>query len=509
MAAGSTPEAPGPRSPTGAPLLEMRGIRKSFPGVRALRGIDLEVRSGEVVAVLGENGAGKSTLIRILGGAHRPDSGEVRMDGKPVNFHGPADSQRAGIAIIHQELHLVPGLSVRENIFLGREHSRFGLVAAAAERRQAGALFARLGVNLDLEQPCRPLSVAQQQMVEIAKALAQEARILVLDEPTAALPPSDAQRLFQVLRELRARGLGLIFVSLRLEEIFEIADRVVVLRDGATVAEREIAGLSRADLIGKMVGRTLAEEFPRRSVVVGENRLVVRNLCRGAKVRNVSLCVRRGEVLGLTGLVGAGRTELLRCLFGADRADSGVVTLDGRRLDLRGPRDAIAAGIALLTEDRKGQGLVLDHSVRENFGLPNLRRFSWAGLINGRRERQALGGYLRDLRIRVPGEEQPARYLSGGNQQKLVLAKWLERRCEVVMFDEPTRGIDVGGRHEVYRLINGLAAQGKALLVVSSDLPEVLGLSDRLLVLHEGRVAGEIGDPAGVRPEDVMNLAVG
>ncbi|HRI14593.1 MAG TPA: sugar ABC transporter ATP-binding protein [Verrucomicrobiota bacterium] len=508
MAGTSAPESS--ESPLkGDVLLEMRAIRKSFPGVQALRGVDLQVRSGEVVAVVGENGAGKSTVVRILGGALRPDAGEVRMAGSLVSFHGPADSQRAGVAIIHQELNLVPGLSVWENIFLGREKSRFGLVAASAERCQAAALFARLGVNLDIEQPCRSLSVAQQQMVEIAKALAQQARILVLDEPTASLPRSDAERLLQVLRELRARGLGLIFVSHRLEEIYEIADRVVVLRDGATVAERDIGRIARRELIERMVGRTLEEEFPRRSVVIGEKRLVVRNLCRGRKVRNVSLSVRRGEVLGLTGLVGAGRTELVRCLFGADRADSGDVELDGRRLDLRGPREAIAAGIALLTEDRKGQGLVLDHSVQENFGLPNLRRFSRGGVINDGKERRALDGHVRGLRIRVAHEEQSARYLSGGNQQKLVLAKWLERQCEVVIFDEPTRGIDVGGRQEVYRLINELAAQGKALLVVSSDLPEVLGVSDRLLVMHEGRLTGEIEKPANARPEDVLHLAVG
>lgn len=491
------------------PLLEMRDICKSFPGVRAIRGVDLVLRAGEVLAVLGENGAGKSTLIRILGGVHAPDSGMILLDGEPAVFRSPAASRRAGVSVIHQEFSLIPGLSVRENLFLGRETGRWGVLRPAEEAAQARRLLGRLGCGIDPESICRDLSVASQQLVEIVKALCGEARVLVLDEPTAALTSSEADRLHAVLRELRQRGLGLIYISHRLEEILALADRVLVLRDGESVADRAMGGLSRRDLIGWMVGRDLEQEFPGRSVVPGGVRLVVRGLRRGTKVRDVDLSVRRGEVVGLTGLVGSGRTELARCLFGADRAEGGAIELDGRSLAIREPRDAIDAGLALLTEDRKGQGLVLGHSSRENFGLPNLGAFSRWGVVREDGERAALERYRRDLRIRLADPEQPVRNLSGGNQQKLVLAKWLERNCDVILFDEPTRGIDVGAKFEVYQLINELASQGKAILLISSDLPEVLGMCDRALVMREGRIAGEVPVVSGTRPEDILQLAVG
>jgi ribose transport system ATP-binding protein len=491
------------------PLLQVRSVFKAFPGVQALRGVDLELRPGEVLAVLGENGAGKSTLIKILGGAHRPDAGTIHVAGQPVQLHNPVDAQRAGISIIYQEFNLIPALSARENIFLGRERRRFGWLRQDAELQQARQLFARLGVEIDPDAPCRELSVAQQQLVEIAKALSLDARILVMDEPSATLTPPEVERLFGIIRDLRAQGLGLIYISHRLEEIFAIADRVLVLRDGELVGAKPIREVTRAGLIEMMVGRKLEQEFPKRAVRPGPDRLVVRNLCRGQKVRNVSFAIRRGEVLGLTGLVGAGRTELARCLFGADRADSGAIELDGRPLSPRHPREAIRAGLALLTEDRKSQGLVLGQSVRENFGLPNLDRFSRWGVVREKTERGALDGYVQSLRIRIPHQEQLARNLSGGNQQKVVLAKWLERHCEVVMFDEPTRGIDVGAKFEVHQLINELAAQGKAILMISSELPEVLGMSDRVLVMHGGRIVGEITQVARATPEDIMHLAVG
>jgi len=498
-----------PGTPDVRPRLEMRGVRKAFPGVQALRGVDLELRAGEVLAVLGENGAGKSTLIKILGGAHRPDAGAIAVEGEPVHLQHPADAQRAGISIIYQEFNLIPALSARENLFLGREQTQAGLLRPAAEARRAGELFQRLGVELDPEVPCRELSVAHQQIVEIAKALVLEARILVLDEPSAALTPPEVERLFAILRDLRARGLGLIYISHRLEEIFALADRVLVLRDGERVATRGIGEVTRGELIELMVGRKLAQEFPKRATTPGTDRLAVRHLCRGRKVRDVSFTIRRGEVLGLTGLVGAGRTELARCLFGADRADSGSVTLDGRPLDLRDPGAAIRGGVALLTEDRKGQGLVLCRSVRENFGLPNLARFSRLGMVREGVERRALGRYVQGLRIRIAHPEQSVSNLSGGNQQKVLLARWLERQCEVVLFDEPTRGIDVGAKYEVHQLINDLAAQGKAILLISSELPEVLGMCDRILVMHDGRIVGEITDVSRATPEDVMHLAVG
>lgn len=500
------------QAPTGKDqprLLQMRGISKAFPGVQALRGVDLDLGAGEILAVLGENGAGKSTLIKMLGGAHQPDSGSIRVGGMVRRLDNPAASQRAGISIIYQEFNLVPGLSARENIFLGREKTRAGLLKAQQEGQQARDLFQRLGAGIDPETPCRQLSIAQQQLVEIAKALSLDARILVLDEPSATLTPPEVENLFGILRDLRARGLGLIYISHRLDEIFSIADRVLVLRDGQSVGAREIREVSRRELIELMVGRTLDQEFPPRSVRTGPDRLVVRNLCRGEKVRNVSFTIRTGEILGLTGLVGAGRTELARCLFGADRPDSGSASLDGKPLKLGDPRAAIQARIALLTEDRKNQGLVLGHSVRENFGLPNLARLSRFGLVQENAERNALRSYIESLRIRVPHTEQLARHLSGGNQQKVVLAKWLHRQCEVIIFDEPTRGIDVGAKYEVYQLMNQLAADGKAILMISSDLPEVLGMSHRILVMRAGRIAGEIPDAARAKQEDIMHFAVG
>jgi ABC-type sugar transport system ATPase subunit len=492
-----------------SPLLEVRGVSKAFPGVQALRDVDLELRAGEVLAVIGENGAGKSTLIKILGGAHRPDAGTILIAGQPAHFHTPIEAQRAGISIIYQEFNLVPALSARENIFLGRERLRFGLLRREEEGQQARKLFDRLGVEIDPDVLCRDLSVAQQQLVEIAKALSLEARILVMDEPSATLTPPEVQRLFGIIRELRAQGLGVIYISHRLDEILTIADRVLVLRDGQRVGARPAGELTRGELIEMMVGRKLEQEFPKREVRPGNDRLVVRHLCRGRKVQDVSFSIRRGEVLGLTGLVGAGRTEVARCLFGADRADSGAIELDGRPLSIRHPREAIRAGLALLTEDRKSQGLVLGQSVRENFGLPNLGRFSRLGVVRQQAERRVFAQYVESLRIRIPHQEQLARNLSGGNQQKVVLAKWLERHCEVVMFDEPTRGIDVGAKYEVHQLINQLAAQGKAILMISSELPEVLGMSDRVLVMHGGRIVGEITDLARATPEDIMHLAVG
>jgi ABC-type sugar transport system ATPase subunit len=490
-------------------LLQIRGVSKAFPGVQALRGVDLELGAGEVLAVLGENGAGKSTLIKILGGAHRPDTGTIHMGGQLAHIQSPVDAQRAGVSIIYQEFNLIPALSARENIFLGRERLRFGLVQKDEELQQARKLFTRLGVGIDPDVPCRELSVAQQQLVEIAKALSLDARILVMDEPSATLTPPEVERLFAIIRDLRAQGLGLIYISHRLEEIFAIADRVLVLRDGQLVGTKLIDDVTRGGMIEMMVGRKMEQEFPKRGTKPSNDRLVVRNLCRGSKVRDVSFTIRRGEVLGLTGLVGAGRTEVARCLFGADRADSGTVELDGQQLSIRHPREAIRAGVALLTEDRKSQGLVLGQSVRENFGLPNLSRFSRLGVVSEKAERGAFANYVESLRIRIPHQEQLARNLSGGNQQKVVLAKWLERHCEVVLFDEPTRGIDVGAKFEVHQLINELAAQGKAILMISSELPEVLGMSDRVLVMHGGRIVGEITDVANTTQEDIMHLAVG
>lgn len=486
----------------------MRGIAKSYPGVQALAGVDLTLHPGEVLALLGENGAGKSTLIKILAGAIAPDAGTIHLHGAAADIRNPLHAQRAGIAVIHQELNLVPGLSARENIFLGQERTRAGFLRRSHERRQARRLLERLGASVNPETPCRLLSVAQQQAVEIAKALSLDARILVLDEPSATLTPPEVAALFAVIRDLKAQGLGIIYISHRLEEVFQIADRIIVLRDGRHVRTCAAGEVNRQQLIELMVGRAIEAEFPRRQVVVGEPRLVVRDLKRGSKVRDVSLTVHRGEVLALTGLVGAGRTETARLLFGADRAEAGSIELDGKRLVLRNPRDAIRAGICLLTEDRKSQGLILGQSVLDNFGLPNLPMLTSFGFVRRRQERDAFARFAKQLRIKVPGPQQPAGNLSGGNQQKVVLAKWLQANSEVLIFDEPTRGIDVGAKYEIYLLMNELAARGKAILMISSELPEALGMADRIVVMHDGRITGEIDDVKAATQEQILDLAV-
>ncbi|MCA9035822.1 MAG: sugar ABC transporter ATP-binding protein [Planctomycetaceae bacterium] len=491
-----------------APLLEMSGISKSFPGVKALQNVNLRVEAGQVVALMGENGAGKSTLIRMLGGAHQPDAGSIRMNDQPIILNDPSDAIRAGIGVIYQEFNLIPALTAWENIFLGRESSRF-FVQRNAERKRAGELFELMGVTIPLDVPCRTLSIAQQQLVEIAKALSQDVRILVMDEPSAALTPKEVRHLFQIIEELKGRGIGIVYISHRLDEVFEIADVVTVLRDGQHVADEQCRSLSRQRLIELMVGRSIEQEFPELPHEIGEERFCARHLNRGTAVRDVSLSVRRGEILGITGLVGSGRTETLRLIFGADPMDSGEMELDGRQLRISSPRIAIQNGIVLLTEDRKSQGLVLGRSVRENFSLANMRQFSSMGVVHQGRERDAFASFVESLNIRIPGQEQLAKNLSGGNQQKVVLARWLQRNAELIMFDEPTRGIDVGARYEIYLLIQKLAQQGKAVIVVSSELPEIIGVSDRILVMHEGQITGEVTDMNNVTQPDLLKLAVG
>lgn len=510
-------------APTDADLLlSLCGMVKAFPGVQAIRRADLQVRRGEIHALVGENGAGKSTLIKIATGAHRPDRGRIELAGRPVDLDGPLDAALRGVAAIYQELTLVPQLSVRENLFLGREAGRWGWPDRTRERARAREIFRALDVDLDPEARAGDLTVAQQQLVETARALLADAQLLIMDEPTAALTPREVTRLFAVLRRLRSEGRGVLFISHRLEEVLAIADRVTVMRDGEAVGTESAAGLTRDRLIELMVGRSLEQEFPERAAAIGEMVLEAEGLC-GGKVRDVSFRVRAGEVLGVAGLVGAGRTELARLCFGADRRTAGVIRVAGHAAAPSTPHEAIGLGIGLLTEDRKGQGLVLGLSALENFALPNLSHWSRRGWIDPGSERSAFDRYVASLRIRVSGAEQPAAHLSGGNQQKLLVARWLENDARVLIFDEPTRGIDVGAKYEMYLLINELASRGKAVVLISSEMEEILGMSDRILVMHAGRLRGELDARARrresavptesarspVTAEEVMRLAVG
>jgi len=495
------------RSGSGSPLLSMRGIDKAFPGVRALKNVSFELRPGEIHALVGENGAGKSTLIKVLTGVHQADAGEVRLYDAPARFRSPLEARRAGIATIYQEFALVPGLAVHANVFLGAEVARAGFVDTERERVACCTIFDRLGLVLDPDLPVARLTIAQQQMVEIARALAQDVKILVMDEPTAAIPPRETARLFSILRELAARGIGVIFVTHRIDEIFAVSDRVTVMRNGETVTTQVASSLTRRVLIELMVGRSIEQEFPVRQPAAASVGLEVAGL-RGGRIREVSFEARRGEVLGISGLMGAGRTEVARMIFGADPIDAGEIRLDGRQLRITSPRDAIRNGICLLTEDRKNQGLVLNASVKHNFALPNLSRWSRWTWIDRQKESLRFLKYVESLHIRITDDDQPAETLSGGNQQKLLVARWLEADAQVVILDEPTRGIDVGAKYDMYLLINGLAASGKVVVMISSELPELMGMCDRIVVMRDGRVSGEIGDVRSAGQEDIMALSV-
>jgi ribose transport system ATP-binding protein len=489
------------------PLLRLSGIEKSFPGVRALKSASFDLLPGEIHALVGENGAGKSTLIRVLTGAHQPDAGRVEVEGTLRRFDNPQAAQRAGIAAIYQEFQLVPGLSVSQNLSLGREPARWGFLRSGAEHEGCRRILQELGADLDPDMPAGRCDLAGQQMIEIARALLARPRVLIMDEPTAALTPREVERLFGILRRRREQGEAVLFVSHRLNEVMEIADRITVLRDGETLGTWAAADLSLERMISLMVGRSLEQTIPRLPRTPGEEILAVEKL-RGGRIHEASFSLRRGEILGLAGLTGAGRTDLARLIFGADRVQGGEIRLEGRPVRIDSPAAAIGLGVGLLTEDRKREGLVLGLSARENFALPNLPRWSRWGWIDRSREASAFLRHVVSLKIRLAGPEQPAGHLSGGNQQKLLVARWLESESKVLLFDEPTRGIDVGAKYEMYNLMQELAARGKGIVLISSEMPEVLGLSDRILVLHDGRITGEIRDARGATQEQVLQLAV-
>jgi ribose transport system ATP-binding protein len=487
------------------PVLEMRGITKRFPGVTALDRVDFELEKGEVHVILGENGAGKSTLIKMLSGAYQPDEGEILFEGEPVRIPSATVAQALGISTIYQEFNLVPQLTVAENIFLGRQPRRFGLVDRRKMRSEAQKLLERIEVRVDPDALVSSLGVAQRQMVEIAKALSLDAQVLIMDEPTASLSGQEVERLFEIVRGLKGEEVGVIFISHHLEEVTEIGDRVTVLRDGKLVGQVP-ATTEHPELVRMMVGRSIEDQFPRRRPETGEVLLDVRDLSREGVLEDISFQVRAGEVVGIAGIVGAGRTELARAIFGADPFDSGEVWVEGRRVEHSNPREAKHRGMGFITEDRQGQGIVPPLSVAENLNLASLGKSTSAGLVNRRDQRDRAKRMIQDLNIRTPGPEQEVRYLSGGNQQKVVIGKWLLADSKVLIMDEPTRGIDVGAKVEIYELMNELTERGAAILMISSDLLEVLGMSDRILVMAGGRITGELSMEEATQ-EKVMTLA--
>ncbi len=488
-------------------ILRMTNISKSFSGVHALRGVHLELRPGEVHALLGENGAGKSTLVKVITGVHQPDTGEMYFNDQRVHFADPREATALGISAIYQELSIFPDLDIAENIFVGRRPTRAGgLVDWRKMYREAETLLDSLGVHLNLKAKARYLSIAQQQMVEIARALSVNARILIMDEPTSALTLNEVAELFEIVLRLREKGTAILFISHRLEELFEIADCVTVLRDGAYVDTRSMKDVTQEELIRMMVGRTISDLFPKKDVDQGEVVLRVKHLTRVGAFQDVSFELHKGEILGMAGLIGAGRTEVSQALFGVAPADNGLIEIEGRAVHITSPQQAMRYGLALVPEDRQHHGLVLPMDITDNVMLPRLSHFTRRGWLAAQQARQAAHEAATQMEVKATTVWQKARELSGGNQQKVVLAKWLSTRPRILILDEPTRGIDVGTKAAVHSLMGDLAAQGIAILMISSELPEVLGMSDRILVMHEGRVTG-VFERSEATQEKVMTAA--
>lgn len=491
------------------PRLEVRDIMKSFPGVKALKGVSLRVMPGEVLSVVGENGAGKSTLMKILAGVQSQDTGTLLVDGKAQKFGSVSDAMSHGIAIIHQELNLADNLEIGANIFLGREPRRFGLINNAQINEDSAKLLKRIGLNVSPKTLVKELTVGQQQMVEIAKALSINARVLIMDEPTSSLSAGESANLFQVIRDLKAAGVSIVYISHRLAEVQDLSDRVTVLRDGENAGELVRGEVTHDSLVRLMVGRDISRFFARNPHSKGKVAIEVKDVVTTAWPKHrLNLSVRAGEIVGVAGLVGAGRTEMLRTLFGVDAPVSGSIEVSGKRVELKSPKDAISAGVALVPEDRKQQGVVLDMMIRQNIGLASLHQHSRIGFLNFGVEQQQSAEMSQRLRVKAPGDFYRVGNLSGGNQQKVVLGKWLAMKPQVLLMDEPTRGIDVGAKQEIYQLMDELAGQGIAILFVSSELEEVIGMSDRVIVMHEGRITGELSREQ-LSEESIMHLATG
>ena len=489
-------------------ILTMEGIDKSFPGVHALDHVNLEVRRGEVHALMGENGAGKSTLMKVLTGIYTRDSGTITYEGKEVEFHGPKEAQEAGIVIVHQELNMMNHLTVAQNIFIGREFMKGGIIDDAKMNEESRKLFEQLGIKIDPTEKMGNLTVGKQQMCEIAKAISHKAKVIIFDEPSAALTEAEIEELFKIIRDLRDKQMGIVYISHRMDEIKVITDRVTVMRDGGYVGTLITKDCTKDDIINMMVGRVIYEDPKTKSMVPPDAPVVlkVEHLNAGKMVQDVSFELHKGEILGFSGLMGAGRTETARALFGADPKESGDIYVNGKKVDIKSPKDAVALGIGYLSEDRKRYGIVVDKSVAENSTMAHLKNFVKGLFIDKKKEEAATQDYIKRLNTKTPGTDQLVINLSGGNQQKVVLAKWLVKDCDILIFDEPTRGIDVGAKSEIYHLMNELVAQGKSIIMISSEMTEILRMSDRIVVMCEGKKTAEI-DIADATQESIMHAA--
>lgn len=489
-------------------ILTMKGIDKSFPGVHALDHVDLELRKGEVHALMGENGAGKSTLMKVLTGIYHKDSGTITYEGREVEFSNPREAQDAGIVIVHQELNMLGHLTVAQNIFIGREYMKGKLIDDKKMNEEARKLFDQLGIDIDPTETMSRLTVGKQQMCEIAKAISHEAKVIVFDEPSAALTEAEIEELFKIIRDLRNKQMGIIYISHRMDEIKVITDRVTVMRDGGYVGTLITKDCTKDDIINMMVGRVIYEDPKTESAVAKDAPVVlkVEHLNAGRMVKDVSFELRKGEILGFSGLMGAGRTETMRALFGADPKQSGDIYVNGEKIEIRTPQDAVQHGIGYLSEDRKRYGIVVDKSVAENSTMASLENYMKGMFIDKKKENDAAQKYVDLLRTKTPGVDQLVVNLSGGNQQKVVIAKWLVRNCDILIFDEPTRGIDVGAKSEIYQLMNELVEEGKSIIMVSSEMTEILRMSDRIVVMCEGRKTGELGIEEATQ-ERIMHAA--